>query len=85
MPQEQRHIPCEFVGREPGVAIATGNNAAWLCRCGYAHPLVGRTGHQDRHPDSFSIVCPQCDRAYFVFPEDKDLGRAKQVVEVACG
>jgi len=83
MGQEQRQIPCRFIGEDNGIAIATGNNAAWLCSCGYSLPLVGRTGYVEKHAEAFSVICPDCQRKFFVLPEDKDLGRAKVVTEVA--
>jgi len=48
-------------GRRIGHAVATGNNAAWLCRCGYARPLLGTTFNKNN-----SVYCPACSREYQV-------------------
>jgi hypothetical protein len=66
-------------GRE---AVATGNNAAWLCICGRALPLLGHSGSIKGVSEGTRIDCPDCHRGYFVVPEGKDLGAVKEVREV---
>jgi hypothetical protein len=61
-------------------AIATGNNATWLCTCG--HLLLGRTGLIKRQSPRFTIECPQCARTYVVVPKDRNYGRVKEVREL---
>ena len=41
MPQEQKLVPLRLASGEEAEAVATGNNAAWLCPCGYRLPLLG--------------------------------------------
>jgi hypothetical protein len=63
MPQEQRKIKLIFIDGNQGIAIATGNNASWICQCGYKMPLIGRSGNT-------KVECPECNRNYKVIPED---------------
>lgn len=39
-PQTQDPIPVELDKKQVGVAVKNGNNAAWLCVCGYRLPLI---------------------------------------------
>lgn len=63
-------------------AIATGNNAAWLCPCGRALPLVGRSGSVKGTSENTEVKCPSCARAYFVLPDGYNQAAALEVREV---
>jgi hypothetical protein len=76
MVQEQRQLDLVFLDGKKGVAVATGNNASWLCPCGYEFPLIGRSGVT-------RVACPDCDRKYLVIPEDNiPLKRVLRVKEI---
>ncbi len=40
------NIPVNFLDGNKSEARAEGNNAAWMCSCGDASPLVGRCCYQ---------------------------------------
>jgi hypothetical protein len=82
MPQEQKIVPLVLFRREPGQAVATGNNAAWICVCRRALPLVGRSGSMKGVDLKTRVVCPDCGRRYFVVPDGKDGAAALEVREV---
>ena len=82
MPQSQVLVPLRFLDGERHQAVATGNNAAWKCRCGYAMPLVGRSGRIEKIEESMTIECPSCHRRFCVMPEGKDRGRVLEVKEI---
>ena len=82
MPQAQHIVPLYFLGEVQGHAVATGNNAAWICQCDRALPLVGRSGLASGVTDGYRIDCPNCDRRYFVVPDGGDLKRVLRVEEV---
>jgi hypothetical protein len=63
MTQEQRQVKIFFLVDGQELASATGNNASWLCPCGYKMPLIGRSGNT-------LVKCPDCSRKYLVVPED---------------
>jgi hypothetical protein len=63
MSQEQRQIELFIIGEDTRFASATGNNASWICQCGYKLPLIGRSGNT-------LVKCPVCRRNYQVIPED---------------
>ena len=65
MPQEQRIVTLILKESSEGEAVATGNNAAWLCPCGYERPLLGCSGTSE----GLRVDCPVCDRTYFIIPE----------------
>jgi len=66
MPQAQETIPLVFLDGPPSVAGRTGNNAAWVCRCGGQPPLVGFSDTTESESTSTVVVCPGCDRHYRV-------------------
>ena len=82
MPQEQRQIDLILINGESGQAIATGNNAAWLCVCGRELPLIGRTFRVEDPPENEQVHCPDCSRMYFVVPEGYAQARAIKVREI---
>lgn len=75
MPQAQKIVAVVLKGGGRSKAIATGNNAAWICSCGRPEPLLGRAGVS-------TIDCPQCHRKYYVLPERTDPAAVGKVVEV---
>lgn len=82
MPQSQNIVPLFRVGLPQGSAVATGNNAAWHCRCAYPNPLVGRTGCISGPTPRFEIQCPNCRQRYFVVPASRNFGSALRVEEI---
>ena len=82
MPQEQRLVPLILFKRAPGQAIASGNNAAWICACRRVLPLVGRSGWLTGAALDTRVDCPDCGRHYFVVPEGKDRGPVVEVREI---
>jgi hypothetical protein len=74
--QGQRQLDLVFLEGKKGVAVATGNNASWLCPCGYELPLIGRSGVT-------RVACPDCNRKYLVISEDNiPLKRVLHVIEI---
>ncbi|MBY6106823.1 hypothetical protein KUW19_10090 [Ferrimonas balearica] len=82
MTQKQKEVPLEYLNGKIGVAIATGNNAAWLCSCGYSYPLVGRSGLFNRITDKSKIQCKGCGKHFYVAPDGGDYKRVRKVVEL---
>jgi hypothetical protein len=82
MSQEQKQVSVVFKSGEIKQAIATGNNAAWLCPCGRALPLVGRSGSVKGVSENTEVKCPLCGRAYFVLPDGYDQAAVLEVREV---
>jgi len=82
MPQEQRIVPLVLFKREPGQAVSTGSNAAWICVCRRVLPLIGRTGSLKGVAQATRVVCPDCGRGYFVVPDGDDQAAALEVREV---
>lgn len=60
---QPRTIAVELRGGQVLSGSAEGNNASWLCACGYRTPLLGttRSGAADTR-------CPNCGRLYRVHP-----------------
>ena len=81
MSQAQNIVAVELIGGRTSRAIATGNNAAWICVCGRPEPLLGRTGALKGASSGTSVECPKCSRKYFVVPRGKDQGPVSKVVE----
>jgi hypothetical protein len=82
MPQEQRQIPLRLSNGVQKIAIAFGNNAAWLCICERMLPLLGRTGSVKGVAENTRIDCPDCERRYFVLPDGYDQAAAREVIEI---
>lgn len=82
MPQEQRIVPLLIYRREPGQAVATGNTAAWICVCRKAMPLIGRVGSVKGFTGETTVICPDCNRRYFVVPEAADPSSVQAVQEI---
>ena len=82
MPQKQRIVDVELKSGKILKAIATGNNAAWICVCKRKSPLLGRTGLVDHFADGFRVDCPDCKCSYYVIPDGKDQGAVLKVIEV---
>lgn len=71
-------VPVTFKNGSKAKARAEGNNAAWMCACGAALPLIGRCYFQ--FGDTCRTKCPDCDRVYRVAGDAKK--RARSVAEV---
>ena len=82
MPQKQRIVEVELKSGEISKAIATGNNAAWMCVCGRKDPLLGRSGLVNRLENGFRVDCPNCRCSYYVIPDGKDQGAVLKILEV---
>ena len=83
MAQQQHRVALVFLDGSEGEAAATGNNAAWTCRCGFDLPLVARTGLVGGGlEERYLVDCPACTRTYTVIPEGGDWGRVERVQEV---
>ncbi|MBU8848570.1 MAG: hypothetical protein KOO65_12090 [Desulfobacterales bacterium] len=82
MTQKQKIVTVHFKGGEKSKGIATGNNAAWICKCGRVEPLLGRSGFLKGVSKGFRIDCPNCERKFFVVPEGKDQGAVLKVIEI---
>jgi hypothetical protein len=83
--QQQKIVKLILLDGAEKEAVATGNNAAWLCVCGRKLPLLGRTGRKALASDGFKVICSDCSRQYHVIPEGKDLGRVLEVRETRVG
>ena len=82
MPQNQKTVLVKFCDGKEGKAIATGNNAAWICSCGRSEPLLGRSGLQ-KGPSAGAIVeCPACSAKYVVVPSGGDYKAAVRVDQI---
>lgn len=67
-------------------AVSIGNNAAWICPCAKRKlPLIGRTYSLKGPSAGYVVMCDECAREFYVFPEDKDQGRANRVEELERG
>jgi DNA-directed RNA polymerase subunit RPC12/RpoP len=82
MPQKQETVNLIFRDGTRSLAVATGNNAAWLCPCGRILPLLGRTGTLKGPSAPMQVDCPDCDRRYFVRPKNKDQGPVLEITEL---
>ncbi|MFC2029839.1 hypothetical protein ACFLWA_03815 [Chloroflexota bacterium] len=82
MPQLQNLVPLLFLDGEDANAVATGNNAAWICQCGSTLPLVGRSGMASGVTDGYRVECLECHRRYFVVPDGGDRKRVLRVEQV---
>jgi hypothetical protein len=82
MAQKQIAVPLILLHNNIGEAVATGNNAAWHCKCERKLPLLGRSGKVSDGATGYLVICPNCDRHYYVMPEGKDQGRVLHVKEV---
>jgi hypothetical protein len=60
--QAQHDIPLRFADGAEGVAVRTGNNAAWLCLCAPNLPLVGYSDAATSESTHSVVRCPQCGR-----------------------
>ncbi len=82
MSQEQQPVNLIFRGGLKQSAVATGNNAAWLCCCSRGLPMLGRSGSLKGASEATQIKCPECQRRYFVAPKDKDRGPVLEIREL---
>ena len=82
MSQEQKIVPLKRKSGESSQAVATGNNAAWMCQCGRALPLIGRSGSVKGVSENTKVECPACKRLYFVVPDGYDQASALEVWEI---
>ena len=65
--QPQKTIPLKFKdGTCGGVAIRNGNNAAWMCVCGYHLPLIwsGHIAYDSKKDKKPFTVCGKCGKKF---------------------
>lgn len=82
MPQPTRRIPLRFMNRPPSVASVLGNTATWRCACQNPIALTSRSGSASGPTPETAVVCPRCQRVYFVIPQDKSHGPPIEVVQL---
>ena len=82
MPQKQKKVPLMFRDKTTGEAIATGNNAAWICACHYFHPLIGRTSTKSKVKATTRVDCTNCNRSYYIEPIQHDQDSLLFVLEI---
>jgi hypothetical protein len=86
MPQRQRQVSVNFLGKKRrSVGVATGNNAAWRCRCGRSLWLIGHTlscSPGGPNTPAGRVECPHCRRHYFVVPRATAGNGAKRAIRV---
>jgi hypothetical protein len=84
MPQPRNTVPLVYLDGSTAQAIATGNNAAWLCRCGFAEPLIGRSGAITGATVNTEVPCPGpgCNRRFFVVPDGYSQAAVLRVDEI---
>ncbi|MBY6065002.1 hypothetical protein [Pseudidiomarina sediminum] len=83
MPQTQRLIPLVKLNAPDELAVATGNNASWHCCCERRLPLLGKSGQLKGPSENTCVICPNCEKKYFVAPDGGDYKRAVKVVQLA--
>jgi hypothetical protein len=59
--QRQHDILVHFLDDTIDNCTRTGNNAAWLCRCGSQRPLVGYSDELNSLRDSSRVICTNTD------------------------
>jgi hypothetical protein len=64
--QAQHDIPLRFADGTEGVAVRTGNTAAWLCVCPRKWPLLGYSDSVSSERPESVVRCPDCARKYRV-------------------
>ena len=66
--QPHSTIPVSFLlngeMRQMTAASLSGNNAAWLCVCGYRLPLIWSGLHPPQVAKPKPTGCPECKRVY---------------------
>lgn len=75
--QSLETIPLELKNGKTYTAARNGNNAAWLCVCGYRLPLLWG-GNQPKAPTG----CPQCGKVYRGEDADKPQGSPRKICEL---
>ena len=80
----QKQLTVELKMRDRSVrnatATATGNNAAWLCVCGYKKPLIGRTFEATPKVTQF-VECEKCHKHYHLYPENGESQKRVEFVQ----
>ncbi len=82
MPSTIRKIPLRSLHHRPTLASVLGSCASWHCPCGQPVALQGRSGPPSGPTPETITTCPQCQRTYFVIPQDKEHGPPIEVVEL---
>ena len=73
--QDQTPIPLEDKeGNIVGVAVKTGNNAAWMCICGYRLPLIWSAFYNPK-----PTVCRECGRVFIGDNDKKSPDKIKEM------
>ncbi len=68
MTQVQEEIPIRFLDGSEATIHRSGNNAAWICACGYPIPILGYSDVINSEKDYTIVACPSqsCNRRYRV-------------------
>jgi hypothetical protein len=82
VPQEQRTVPLVFIQDEERKAVATGNNAAWMCVCNRKLPLIGRSDEIKNASLAEQVHCPECGKHYLVVAKTTRMTQAIKVIEI---
>ncbi|MDB6027888.1 MAG: hypothetical protein JWM68_4111 [Verrucomicrobiales bacterium] len=82
MPQQLREVKLILLSGEEQLAVATGNNAAWLCICENKPVLIGRSEEPKSMSPGYRVDCPLCRRRYYVFSQAGKLVPVSEVKEV---
>jgi hypothetical protein len=70
------------MNRPTAAASVLANTATWRCACRNPIALTGHSGPAAGPTPESVTVCPQCQRVYFVIPQDKSHGPPIEVVEL---
>jgi len=77
-----RTIPLRVMNRPAARASVLGNCVTWRCVCAHPIALQGRSGSASGPTRDTVVVCPACNRVYFVIPLDRSHGPPIEVVEL---
>ena len=79
MEQKQKDILVKMIDGSSVHGVVNGNNAAWLCACGYEKPLLWG-GNMPNHP----VGCKQCNKI-FIGLSEKLQGKPHKICEKPAG
>ncbi|SDK41699.1 hypothetical protein SAMN04488540_13310 [Ferrimonas sediminum] len=82
MPKKRKQIDVMYQDGTRGKAIATGNNAAWVCNCGNEQLLLGRADPDNATNTPAWVECPACHRRFSVSSGGAGQQDAMEVSEI---
>ncbi|WOV91927.1 MAG: hypothetical protein R1F54_04685 [Candidatus Zeuxoniibacter abyssi] len=65
--QPQETIPLQLKSGKESAATLNGNNAAWLCVCGYRLPLIWSSINS-----KIPTICDECGKEYIGLGENEE-------------